>query len=103
MSGFIQDTINQATSSTLGGVITATTIINNSNNGLIDSKIILSDLMTIVKECQTRYGGKTELATENDMRFVVGFLCFILRFFFYRIVCFCSTNIHLLSYIVLFI
>lgn len=35
-----------------------------------DSKAVLRNLLSTVKECQTRYGGKTELATENDPRFI---------------------------------
>lgn len=32
------------------------------------SKALLKELIGIVKECQTRYGGKTELATEDDQK-----------------------------------
>lgn len=37
-------------------------VMDRSNNG----KLLLDQLMSIVKECQTKYGGKTELATEQD-------------------------------------
>lgn len=31
-------------------------------------KALLSDLLNVIKDCHLRYGGKTELATENDQR-----------------------------------
>lgn len=40
----------------------------NSNKNADGSKSLLKDLIGIVKECQTRYGGKTELATEDDQK-----------------------------------
>lgn len=50
MSGFLQQA-----SATI-------TVMDRSNNG----KLVLDQLMSIVKESQTKYGGKTELATEQD-------------------------------------
>lgn len=35
-----------------------------------ERKSIFNELMSIVKELQTKYGGKTELATETDLRLV---------------------------------
>lgn len=55
MSGFLQQT---------------TSTISNQNDQPRNSKIILDELMSIVKECQIKYGGKTELATEQDMKIV---------------------------------
>lgn len=40
----------------------------NSNRNVDTSKSLLKDLIGTVKECQTRYGGKTELATEDDQK-----------------------------------
>lgn len=40
----------------------------NSNKNAEGSKSLLKELIGIVKECQTRYGGKTELATEDDQK-----------------------------------
>lgn len=40
----------------------------NSNKNADGSKYLLKELIGIVKECQTRYGGKTELATEDDQK-----------------------------------
>lgn len=55
MSGFLQQT---------------TSITSNQNDQPRNSKIILDQLLSIVKECQCKYGGKTELATEQDMKIV---------------------------------
>lgn len=40
----------------------------SSNKNTEGSKSLLKELIGIVKECQTRYGGKTELATEDDQK-----------------------------------
>ncbi|KAJ6638452.1 Sorting nexin-29 [Pseudolycoriella hygida] len=42
----------------------------NSNKYGEGSKSLLKELILIVKDCQTRYGGKTELATEDDQKIV---------------------------------
>lgn len=40
----------------------------NTNRNYEGSKSLLKELIEVVKECQTRYGGKTELATEDDQK-----------------------------------
>lgn len=35
----------------------------------IERKALMDELMAVVKECQKKYGGKTELATESDSRY----------------------------------
>lgn len=40
----------------------------NTNKTSEGTKLLLKELIGIVKECQTRYGGKTELATEDDQK-----------------------------------
>ncbi|XP_037028176.1 sorting nexin-29 [Bradysia coprophila] len=42
----------------------------NTNKNYEGSKSLLKELIEIVKECQTRYGGKTELATEDDQKII---------------------------------
>lgn len=34
----------------------------------IERKALMDELLAVVKECQKKYGGKTELATEEDSR-----------------------------------
>lgn len=58
MSGYVQTQNSKINS-----------IINN-NKYAVERKEIFDELMDIVKECQTKYGGKRELATENDLRHV---------------------------------
>lgn len=54
-----------------------TSTYSSSSNQLIinallasqqDTKSLLKQLLNVVKDCQTHYGGKTELATEHDLR-----------------------------------
>ncbi|XP_065081553.1 sorting nexin-29 [Ochlerotatus camptorhynchus] len=37
----------------------------------IERKTLMDELMAVVKECQKKYGGKTELATESDSRIIL--------------------------------
>lgn len=37
----------------------------------IERKALMEELLTVVKECQKKYGGKTELATEEDSRIIL--------------------------------
>lgn len=37
----------------------------------IERKALMDELLTVVKECQKKYGGKTELATEGDSRIIL--------------------------------
>lgn len=50
-------------------------IINASLASQQDSKTLLKLLLNVVKDCQTHYGGKTELATEHDLR--IANLCLV--------------------------
>lgn len=43
-------------------------IIGSSRRYEIERKALMDELLTVVKECQKKYGGKTELATEEDSR-----------------------------------
>lgn len=49
------------------GYIQGNNVYNSRDN---ERKSIFTELMSIVKELQTKYGGKTELATETDLRLV---------------------------------
>lgn len=51
----------------MSGFIQGNTVYNSRDN---ERKSIFTELMAIVKELQTKYGGKTELATETDLRLV---------------------------------
>lgn len=41
---------------------------SSSRRHEIERKALMDELLTVVKECQKKYGGKTELATEEDSR-----------------------------------
>lgn len=43
----------------------------------IERKALADELLAVVKESQKKYGSKTELATENDSRYVtlMGLFC----------------------------
>lgn len=51
----------------MSGYIQGNNVYNSRDN---ERKSIFTELMSIVKELQTKYGGKTELATETDLRLV---------------------------------
>lgn len=51
----------------MSGFIQGTNVYSSRDH---ERKTIFSELMSIVKELQTKYGGKTELATESDLRLV---------------------------------
>ncbi|KXJ69160.1 hypothetical protein RP20_CCG028495 [Aedes albopictus] len=46
-------------------------IIGSSRKYEIERKALMDELLTVVKECQKKYGGKTELATEEDSRIIL--------------------------------
>lgn len=51
----------------MSGYIQGSQVYNSRDK---ERKSIFTELMSIVKELQTKYGGKTELATETDLRLV---------------------------------
>ncbi|XP_062533806.1 sorting nexin-29-like [Armigeres subalbatus] len=44
---------------------------SSSRRHEIERKALMDELLTVVKECQKKYGGKTELATEEDSRIIL--------------------------------
>ena len=51
--------------------------MNEPNTKLEDRQKLLSNLLNAIKSCQVRFGGKSELATENEK--VVSELCYNLE------------------------
>ena len=51
--------------------------MNNQDTKLDERQKLLSNLLNAIKSCQVRFGGKSELATENEK--VVSELCYNLE------------------------
>lgn len=45
-------------------------------------KTALRDLQTCVENCQNRFGGRSELATEDDIRYIIQNFIYFLHIFF---------------------
>lgn len=59
----------------MSGLIQAANTIGDNSKHLQRKAELFNSLVATVKECQTKYGGKTELATLSDVRRLVTHIC----------------------------